>query len=450
MKSLVCLCALALLMTVPAIEMGAKEAAPRPQEPMVDLSQPLTLENAIRIGLQNQNTLAISQSRLEASRARIKRAMASYYPQITPTFDYSNQHTNFRSGGVRLPTTSEQSVTQIGLRQLIFDMGRREANVLISRYNVRASEYDVLDARQDVIVNVSTAYYDLLRRKELVRVAQASVDRAQTTLEATRAFAEAGTGPKKDILQAEADLDNARVQLLVAQNDVRLAQTSLKNAMGIITPVAIITPDTPLEAPSLEPDRRTAADYLALAYENRPDLKRDAAGIDANRHSVKIAQINAGLLIEADFTGSYRFDPNPGDSRTFLATFSYPLFDAGASRASVQEAKAGLEQSRQQLELSRQSVQLEVENSYLLREEARARISATQAALRAAQLNFEAAREAQKEGAGTIIDVITAQTQLVTAETNAVQAIYDFYTNDARLRRAIGDNDPYLTGGKRP
>ena len=75
-------------------------------------------------------------------------------------------------------------------------------------------------------------------------------------------------------------------------------------------------------------------------------------------------------------------------------------------------------------------------------------MGAADAALRAARLNYEAATASLRAGTGTIIDVITAQTLLVTAETNAVQATYDFYTNDARLHRATGENDPYLRGGK--
>jgi outer membrane protein len=261
---------------------------------------------------------------------------------------------------------------------------------------------------------------------------------------------EAGAAPRKDILQAQADYDNAQVQLIQARNDVRLAAVNLKNAMGILTQTPIMTPDTPLEPPSSEPDTRTVADYLKMAFDARPDLKRELASINANRHSVKAANIHAGLMVQADITEGYRIDPDPGENRVFTTTFSYPLFDAGATRAQVREAKASLEQARQQLELTRQSIQLEVEQAYLLREEARVRIGAAQTALRAARENYTAATEALKEGAGTIIDVITAQTQLVTAETNAVQAIYDFYTADARLKRAIGDNDPYLAEGRKP
>lgn len=415
----------------------------------MDISQPLTLERAIQISLQYQNTLLIAQSQLEASKARVTQARASYYPQIAPSFDYSSQKSSFNVGGKSTATTIEQAVTSIGLRQLIFDMGKREENVISSRYNAKGSEFNVLDSRQAVIVNVTTSYYDLLRRKELTKVADASVERARTTLNATKAFAEAGTSPAKDIFQAEADYDNAQVQLLQARNDVKIAQTTLKNAMGLLTALPILTPDTPLAAPAEVPDTRTVADYLKMAFDNRPDLKREGAFIDSDRHQVKIAQINAGFQIQADVTEGYRIDPNPGENRTFTTSFSYPLFDAGSTRAAVRAAKATLEQSQRQLALTRQTIQRDAEQSYLVREEARVRIGATRTALLAAQKNFDAARESQKEGAGTIIDVITAQSLLVTAETNAVQAVYDFYTADAQLRRAIGDNDPYMTGGKK-
>ncbi len=439
---------LLVLSTASPLSCFAADKNDAQQPRTVDLSQPLTLENAIKIGLQNQPSLGIAKTQLDASRARVTTAKSSYYPQIAPTFQYSNQLTSAKVNGQKVTGNIEQSVTQIGLRQLIFDSFKREENVLVSRYSAKATEFNVLDARQAVIVNISTAYYDLLRRIELVKVAQASVDRAKTTLDFTKTSAEVGTGPKKDILQAEADYGNAEVQLIVAQNDVKLAQTSLKNAMGVLNIMPVVLPDTSIPQPSAEPDKLTTADYLKQAFAKRPDLKRETAGIDANRHEVKIANINAGVTVQADITEGFRIDPDPGENRAFTTSVSYPLFDAGLARSQVRQSKAAYEQSKYQLDLTKQNVQLEVEQSYLLREEARSRVGAAQAALRAARLNYEAATTSLREGAGTIIDVITAQTLLITAETNAVQSIFDFYTNDARLKRAIGENDPYLAGGK--
>jgi len=209
-----------------------------------------------------------------------------------------------------------------------------------------------------------------------------------------------------------------------------------------------VVSDTPLPTPSATPDTRSVADYLQSAFNKRLDIKSQTASIDANKHQVKVAQINAGPVVEADITEGYRLDPSPGENRNFTTSFTYPLFDAGLTRAQVKQARATLDQSKSQLLLTKENIQSDVEQTFLLREEARLRITATDTALKAARLNYEAATTALREGAGTIIDVIPAQTLLVTAETNAVQAIFDFYTNDARLKRALGDNDPYWTGGK--
>ncbi|MCC6730119.1 MAG: TolC family protein [Chthonomonadales bacterium] len=440
---------LALALAPPPTALGAEKRAPlavlgADRQPM-DLTQPLTLERAIAIALANQPQLAIAQSQIQASQARVRQAMSSYYPQIAPLYEYTNQKTAFGGSSAHV----EQGITQIGLRQLIYDTGKREVNVAASRSNARAAGFNLADTRQSVILNVAASYYEMLRRRDLVRVSEASVERARTTLEATRAFVQEGTVRRIDILQAQADYDNVVVQLSQARNDAQLAQLTLKNAMGIVSPVVVSAPEAALPRPAPEPDKATAQQLVESALANRMDLQRERESIEATRQSVKLARINAGLQVQADVTEGYRVDPDPGENRTFVTSFTYPLFDAGLTRSRVHEAQASLEQARQQQELTRQDILLAVQQAYLQREEARQRVSATESALTAAQANYTAASEGYREGAGTIIDVITAQTQLVTAETNAVQAVYDYYSADARLRRAVGDNDPYAQGGAR-
>ena len=429
---------------------GASGLPGAQQQPALDVTRPIELEDAIRYALRAQPTLAIAGSQVGAARSRVTQALSRYFPQIGPSYEYSSRLTTFSTGSGTRTGVVESAVAQVGLRQVVFDSGKREEGVAQAKHLQRASEHSLLDTRQDVVLNVTSAYYEVLRRQELVRVAEASVERARTTLEATRAAVEAGTERAIDVLQAQADLENATVNLSQARNDVRLAQASLRNAMGIVAPVQVMVAASSLPAPSAEPEPRTAAEFIRLATDNREDLKATRASILATKRSVRIANIEAGLQVEADVTEGYRIDPDPGENRTFTTTFTYPLFDAGLTRARVRETKASLEQAERQYELALQNLTLEVEQAYLLREEARLRIAATAAAARAARSNYEAARESQKEGSGDVIAVITAQTQLVTAETNAVQALYDFHMADARLQRAIGANDRYRTEGNKP
>ena len=504
-----------------------------------DLTKPLTLERAVRIGLLRQNTIAVAQTQTEVARGSLIQARSSYFPQVNPSFQYQSNvspggtfvgsSTNTggttttgsttgtttgttggsttggttggtgraarrtrqsgdtsggstgttpgtgsgltpgqTSGGTGTGTGTGTGVTTgtgstgtgtgttfvsgsnvtesrtevVAASQLIYDSGKREANVGLARRNVFASEYGLGDARQSVVLNVTESYYNLQRDRELVRVQQENVRLAQTTLDAINAQVQAGAAAKTDTFQAESNLANARINLLSAQNDVRNAESTLKNAMGVITSQPLNLADTAVPAPSPTPDTQSVETYMQTAYNYRLDLKQQQENIYAQGYNVRIAQINNGVQVNASVNEGYQTSPNSGEERSFVVAFSYPLFDAGSTRAAVRSTKAQQEAQRRNLDALEQNVRLDLEQSYNTRELARLRVGAANVAVQAGQINFQAAEEKQRNGVINILDVLNAQVQLVTAQVAQVQAIYDFYIADARLRRDTGQNDP--------
>lgn len=431
---------LTLLLATVAVAGWAGQTAPASHP---DTSRPLTLADAIRIALDNQMQIGIARSNADSARARLIVNKSAYYPSVVPAYTYQSSSSDHNTRS--LQTTAQG--TTVGIQQTIFDSGKREIGVAQGRDAVRAADYGIRDTRASVILNVTTNWYELLRDKDLVRVAEAELTRTQTTVEATQAFVAAGTSAKKDILQAQADYSNASVQAIQARNNVRLAETSLRVAMGITAPQPIATPEEPQAAPAADAETKTIAQFVQEAFANRPDLKQSEANLASVRSSVRLAAINAGPQLDSTVSGLYSAHPSPGIDRVVSVSVTYPLFDAGGSRARVSEARAAYREAQQQLELLRQTIAADVESAYLKREEARTRISATQTALDASRANYDSATQSQKEGVGTILDVIAAENALITAETNAVQAVYDFYTADATLQHAVGSNDPGAAEG---
>ena len=453
---------LTCLPLVSAFAQGAPEAVVQPPE-----SGAVTLSSAIATALSRQPQLAVSAANREASAQRLKQTQASYLPTVTPSYNFQNQYTFgkvqvFQGGGVitELPsgktTTSRQE--QVNLSYRVFDSGRRDLNTRQARQSLRVSELTDANTRQTVIGSVADTYYNALRNDALVRVSQAQVNRAKTTLEQIRfqASDEVGTTPKKDVLQAEADYLNATVNLLQAQNNAEIAHTQLRNAMGIsgygkliladVAPPTMSTPMTALVA-GVTPgtsDKDAISRLVALAQTNRPDVQQSEVSAAVSETTVKIAQLGTRPALNVDLAAGYQLDAandptrQVGNNRSVVANLNYPLYDGGASRANVHAAEASQRSSVAQLQNQKQQVALEVEQAWRNLGQARASIPATSAALAAAQKNFEAASESLKLGAGSTVDVITAQTLLVQAEINYVQALYNFYTNDARLTRALG------------
>ena len=442
----------------PQSKMMAKDLSPAqrkyglPVTPQVggpvdtDLAKPLTLNRAIQIGLLLQNSIAISKTQTDSAEARLTQARAAYLPTVTPTVSFqTNLSPGSRTiingqvfGGTNRSQTFSDAITA---RQTIYDTGLREANNGSARRNVYAAHYGLGDSRQSVVLNITSGYYNVLRDKELVRVQEESVRRAETTLDVIQTQVKVGTAAPSDTLQAQSDLANAKVSLAAAQNDFQLAEASLKNYMGVLTNDRLTLVSDNLAAPDITPDKNGLEKYIQAAYNNRLDLKQQQERVYASGYSVKSAIINNGVTVNASISEGYALDPSAGEERTFSVNFSYPLFDGGFTRAAIRSSKADLEQQKRFLDQDQQLVRLNVDQDYSSREQSKIRISAAQLAVNAGKLNYEAALAKQKEGVINILDVINAEVQLVNAQVNQVNAIYDYYINDARLKRDVGLND---------
>lgn len=427
----------------------------------------ITLATAVSQALARQPQLTSAAANKEVSVQRLKQTQASYLPTVTPSYNFQNQYTFgrvqvFQGGGVVAELPSGRTTTtrqeQIFLNYRVFDSGRRDLNARQARQNLRVSELAEANTRQSVIGSVADAYFNALRTDALVRVSQAQVERAGQTLEQIKFQASdaVGTTPKKDILQAEADYLNAKVSLLQAQNNAEIAHTQLRNAMGLSGSGKLTLADVPppsesapltVQVPGVTAetkDSEAIARLITVAQENRPDLEQSEMNVTVSETNVKLAQLNTKPLLNVDVSAGYQLDAandptrQVGNNRALVANLTYPLYDGGASRANVHASEANQRSSQAQLQNQKLQVALEVEQAWRNLVQARASIPATNAALAAARKNFDAASESLKLGAGSTVEVITAQTALVQAEISYVQALYNFYTNDARLTRSVG------------
>jgi len=334
------------------------------------------------------------------------------------------------------------------LAQTLFDSGTRESINAQARRSLDAARFGRTDTRQQIILAVTQNFYGLLRASDLVKVSQAQVTRAQQTVRQTQGQIDAGVAARADILQSQADLANAQVSLLQNESAVRSSEAALKNVMAVETdaplqPATLAAADALPPAPDAGPER-TLADYVRQAYAARPDLRQQLSVIEVSRQSVKQARIAAGPAVSGTYVLTFQPVNDLGAKSTnsqVLVTASYPLFDAGGARGAVRVAEAGRDADLDRLEQLRQSVRLDVEQSYYDRALALQRTQLSQVAVQAAQASFDAATARRAAGIGTVLDITTAQVSLTQAQNGYVSAVYDFYTADARLRRATGQND---------
>lgn len=369
-----------------------------------------------RRALQYNGDIQSALAEQRAAEARLNATRASLFP----TLEWNTRSTRTRieqGGGSSEATTRQNAIT---LDWLLFDAGVRETRIRQASRSHESARQSARVTIRSLLFQTASAYYELLR------VADEAVQRAQTLLEVAKTQAEVGAAPAKDVLQAEADLANARVQQIQARNALRLAQTDLKRLIGWDT----AQPLPPLQAVESPPEFAqppTMEQLWQRAQQQRPERQTAQLNVQIAQLGVQIARVNAISRLEISLSGFHEMDPERRTQGQLRFLWRAPLFDGGLVRANLREAEAEYQSARFRLQQLERNLYAEVESALLTRIEAAERLGAAQAALAAAQRNYEAARDALREGAGTIVEVLTAQLALVTAETNLVQAVYDSY-----------------------
>jgi outer membrane protein len=403
----------------------------------VNAQETLSLDDALRLALQNNGLARAALAETDAADARLAAARANLYPSID--LSSSTTRTRIEGGGAIADTTQRQN--GFGLEWLLLDNGQRELRIRQSSRTAEATRQSTRETLRRVLFQTARAYYEVLRRKELLQVADTAVRRAETLLEVAKAQAEVGAAPQKDVLQAEADLANARVQQIQARNALRLAETDLKRLIGweAQKPLPALTaPDAPSS-----PDPALSVEQLwQRARLQRPDLRDAELRLQISRLGLDAARLNSLLRLQISARGFREYEPNSRTQGSLSIVASYPLFDGGLTRASLREAEASLQSAQFRLQQAERDAYAEVESALLSIREAFERLEASKIAVAAAQRNFDAAQESLREGVGTIVEVLTAQLALITAETNLVQATYDAAVAELQLRVATGERLP--------
>ena len=423
-----------------AAEMALQvQATPAPQaSPQGKL---LTIEDAVRIGLENHPRIRAARERIGSQEAILGQQMSAYYPTIN--FNNSYRTTNSSGTSGTSSSATDTYTSQANLNLTLYNFGKREGTVQAARETVDATREDFSTTTQDIVLSVKQAYYTYLGTQALVTVRQETVRNRELLVRQAQGFYEVGTRARIDVARAEANLYTARADLIATENAVKIAWVTLRNAMG-----SPRLPEQPVaqDSPEVELTMNLAA-ARTIAFDNRTELR----SFEAQRRASDqlIATARRGHLPDIVFDAFYgRRNSSGGGESTFplqpawqaQVSLNIPIFDGFRTTNRVEETLHNYYNIRAQEEERRQQIALDVEQSYLRVVETQERIIATEAATKAAKENLDLAQGRYQVGVGSIIEITDAETLYADAQTNYVRTVYDYKIADAQLARAMGDH----------
>jgi outer membrane protein len=405
-----------------------------------DAPTTLTLDDALRTAFERNGTVRAAALQYRAAQASNRAAFAAFLPTMTPSVTQENGRIEQLTGPNRGATSFDTTDASLSATWLLLDNGSRDLSYRRSRTSKEQTEFTTLDTLRSVLFSVHQSFYNALRAQELLRVQAASVTRSKEILDRAVLREEVGAGPKKDILQARADFLNSQVNELQARNQVATSQADLKAVIGWEEPELPVLAAP--QSPSPQMTEWTLQQAFDAAMASRPSLLAARKRVDLARLDVDLARRDS--LVDLSLSANYRksFSESTFDRSALVLQASIPLFDGNRSRENLRAAGFSLEGQRQSLIQSERDVRAEVESTYKEFAQNIERLRAAELAREAARLNYQAAADARQEGAAEIIEELTAQVSLVTAEANFVQAYYDLLIAEVRLRLVTGQPLP--------
>ena len=336
-----------------------------------------------------------------------------------------------------MPIGPDAFDTRFFFRQTLFDAGSTSNLVKSIRHNITAQDYEVKKTAFDIVLGVKSAFYEVLRKRDLLGVSKASLTTAEKHLEQSKELYKEGLAPRADVIKSEVQVSNARLDVVKAENALLSAKANLATAMGqpVTTDFDLTARDEGLIA--LLPSIKEA---IAVAYHQRPELKGSRARIESAKASVD--QAKSGLYPNLSLDASYgwqnsEFFPNEKKWSVGL-TVGVPIFEQLTAKSKISQATANLAGQKATEIQTMRNIELDVQQAWLSLKEAMERLVVTKKTLEQTEEDMRVSEGRYKEGMGNILEVIDAQTALTQARTNNVVALYDIENARAKLDRAIG------------
>ncbi len=402
--------------------------------------QKLTLKEAEQIAIANHPRVQEAQMSALAAGERVTEVRSAYLPVISGNLTGAGalDKSRIAAGGLNNPIIFDRYSNGIIASQLVTDFGRTKNLVASARLNERSTEEDVNTTRAGVLLDVDNAYYAVLRAKAILVVAQETVSTRQTLADQIFTLAKNKLRSDLDVSFANVNLDEAKLALVQAQNELKTANAQLTAAMGFSDERQFEVSDEPLPASPL-PDLNNAT---AEGLRKRPELaslrfRRDSAEKFAKAEKDLWKPV-VNAVGAAGFTPLH--DSNLEDRYAAAGVnVTIPVFTGHLFSGRKAEAQFRFQAEQKRVQEVENEISRGIRVAWLNADTASQRLALTAELLKQASLSLELAQARYDLGLGSIVELSQAQLNKTQAAIEQARSKYEYQTRRAVLSYEMGE-----------
>ena len=365
-----------------------------------------TLGSALVSAYKNSDLLDQNRAVLRAADEDVAGAVSTLRPVISWVLQSQYADTILQG-------ESTTNTARLNLDWTIYDFGRSQLGILISKETVLATRQALVSIEQNVLLDAVQAYMDLRRAIDTVNINETSVRVIGEQLKAAQDRFDVGEITRTDVALAEARLASTRAGLAVAQGDLEVARAAYKAAVGHFPDRIERIPPSPALPKSLQEAQSIALRLHPAILEAQhqakvADLQVEAAAAERR------PTLGANLRVDDDLDG--------GTNNYATLQLSQTIYAGGKLSSVHRKAIAGRDAARAALARTGVLIAQQVANAWSGIEVAGAQITAIDRQIVAAQAAYDGVQEEAKLGSRTTLDVLDAERDLLQAKSDRVSA----------------------------
>ena len=429
----------------PVPQMPQPPAAPSPpQLPATGAVQRMTVQDAEAQAVKNNPQTTLYHLIYLASNQVTREEKSAYYPAISGSLTAvaAQQGSRLAAGNLNSPILLERGAGGVALSQLITDFGRTNNLVAASALRAKAANMNAAATMDQIKLAVDEAFYNALQTMAEQTVAEQTVKARQLVSDQITTLYQNKLRSQLDVSFADANLAQAKLLLLDAQNNYQAALSQLSQILGYSAQQQFQLVDTESE---LKPPPDAVSQLEDAAFSNRPEILSQSYEYQADQHFQKAERdllfptVSAlGVLGQAPygskFNGVQQFPTWYGAAGVNV---NVPLFNGFLYAARSREAEFRAQAANQQLRDLKDKIANDVRTSWLNAITAYNRIGVSQQFLNQSNLAFDLSQTRYNLGLSSIVELSQAQLQQTQAEIQFAAAKYQYRIAESVLRFEI-------------
>ncbi|MFA5902419.1 MAG: TolC family protein [Desulfobacula sp.] len=399
-----------------------------------------SLHDLIKLANTQSETIKIAEDDLDIARQEEKRALSVLVPRASAY----GSHTEYKEDAVTSPDTQSIGVK---LTQSFTLNGKELIALDVTRRTIESKELSLETIRSQYILQVAQAYYNILSARKFFEIAQSDVERLTSHRNAVKEKLSVGNVTKTDLFRAEAELSKALTEQKKAENAILQTKAALQNLVDIDQEFELQKQDS-AEIENFQCSLEEIQDY---AIKNRTEVKEAKKNLDIAAKTVTFKKSDYWPTVELE--GGYRetdvqYDARPTsvkydtEDTYFTGSIVFTLFDGGLRRATIRQALLDQKKAEKALTLQEKRITLDSKVSFLDYETAKSTLHNLKDELKYAEETYNAVQMQFNYGMADSIDIMDANTLLVSAQRRISDAQYKYYLSVLKIIYTKGD----LTG----